>query len=227
MSIVVRLELGSSTAAVPLKALPSGSSLPSVFLFSNLSLLSKRNFRGTLLLISSLEIFRPWRRRLGERRPSPLPATSASSRYAAPAPSLSLCCARLSTPNPNKTICIRIWIQLQYIELPTNLDFVCKNKNYRVYMCTPMSYAGSAPAWDLPLFSNSNANSSLPFIFLRRKLVVYWRKFIGHGEIACECLQKPSLAVANMHRLDLSFPLNWAHMLCFQLLGCINSNTEE
>jgi len=26
------------------------------------------------------------------------------------------------------------------------LDFVCKNKNYRVYMCTPMSYAGSAPA---------------------------------------------------------------------------------
>ena len=50
MSIVVRLELGSSTAAVPLKALPSGSSLPSVFLFSNLSLLSKTNF----LLISSL-----------------------------------------------------------------------------------------------------------------------------------------------------------------------------
>ena len=42
---------------------------------------------------------------------------------------------------------IEIWIQLQYIELPTNLDFVCKNKNYWVYMCTPMSYAGSAPTW--------------------------------------------------------------------------------
>ena len=96
-----------------------------LFLFSNLSLLSKRNFRETLLLISSLEIFRPWRRRLGERRPSPLPATSASSRYSAPAPSLSLCCARRSTSNPNKTICIRIWIQLQYIELPTNLDPYC------------------------------------------------------------------------------------------------------
>ena len=74
-----------------------------------------------------------------------LPVTSASSKYAAQARSLSLCCARRSTPNPNKTNCIRIWIQLQYIELPTNLDFVCKNKNYRVYMCTPMSYAGSAP----------------------------------------------------------------------------------
>jgi hypothetical protein len=31
-----------------------------------------------------------------------------------------------------------------YNILPTNFDFVCKN--YRVYMCTPMSYAGSAPA---------------------------------------------------------------------------------
>ena len=44
-----------------------------------------------------------------------------------PRPPLLLCCARRSTPKPN-------------------LDFVCKNKNYRVYMCTPMSYAGSAPA---------------------------------------------------------------------------------
>jgi hypothetical protein len=51
------------------------------------------------------------------------------------------CCARRSTPNPNKTICTRISIQLQYI---TYYDFV--RKNYRVYMCTPMSYAGSAPA---------------------------------------------------------------------------------
>jgi hypothetical protein len=31
-----------------------------------------------------------------------------------------------------------------YNILPTNFDFVCKN--YRVYICTPMSYAGSAPA---------------------------------------------------------------------------------
>jgi hypothetical protein len=31
------------------------------------------------------------------------------------APSLPFYCARRSTPNPNKTICIRIWIQLQYI----------------------------------------------------------------------------------------------------------------
>ena len=45
--------------------------------------------------------------------PSPLPAMSASSMYARPFSSF--CCARQSTPNPNKTICIRIWIQLQYI----------------------------------------------------------------------------------------------------------------
>jgi hypothetical protein len=32
-----------------------------------------------------------------------------------------------------------------YNILPTNFDFVCKN--YRVHMCTPMSYAGSAPVW--------------------------------------------------------------------------------
>ena len=69
----------------------------------------------------------PWRRRLGERRRhlsrlrQALCRRRASSRYAAP--SLSFRCARRSTPNPNKTICIRIRIQLQY-----------------------MSYAGSAPA---------------------------------------------------------------------------------
>jgi hypothetical protein len=27
--------------------------------------------------------------------------------------------------------------------LPTNFDFLCKN--YRMYMCTPMSYVGSTP----------------------------------------------------------------------------------
>ena len=32
-----------------------------------------------------------------------------------PAPSLSFCCARWSTPNPDKIICTRICIQLQYI----------------------------------------------------------------------------------------------------------------
>ena len=46
-----------------------------------------------------------------------------------PAPSLSFCCARRSTPNPNKTIFVRIWIQFNI--LPTNFDVVCKS--YRVY----------------------------------------------------------------------------------------------
>jgi hypothetical protein len=64
-----------------------------------------------------------------------------------PAPSLSFYYARRSTRNPNKTICIRIWSS--YNMLPTNFDFVCKN--YRVYMCTPMPYAGSAPGFNMRL----------------------------------------------------------------------------
>jgi len=44
-------------------------------------------------------------------------------------------------PNPNKTIVFGS--ESSYNVLPANLDFVCKN--YRVYMCTPVSYAGSAP----------------------------------------------------------------------------------
>ena len=82
--------------ARPIDSRPPARGSSPLFLFSDISLLSKRNS-----LLS-------WRRRLGERWPSPLPATSASSRYVAPAPSLSLCYARRSTPNPNKTICIRI-----------------------------------------------------------------------------------------------------------------------
>ena len=60
-------------------------------------------------------LFLPRRRRLGERRRH----LSLCWRWAhppgMPTPSLSFCCARRSTPNPNKIICIRIWIQLQYI----------------------------------------------------------------------------------------------------------------
>ena len=64
--------------------------------------------------------FLPWRRRLGERRrhlSCLRPALCRRRAYPTgmPTPSLSLCCARRSTLIPNKTICIRIWIQLQYI----------------------------------------------------------------------------------------------------------------
>ena len=62
--------------------------------------------------------------------PSPLPATSILQ--VCPPLLFPFCCARRSTPNPNKTICTRISMQLQYI---TYYDFV--RKNYR--------YAGSAP----------------------------------------------------------------------------------
>ena len=58
-----------------------------------------------------------------------------------PAPSLCFCCARRSTPIPNRTICIRI--RSSYNISPTSFDFVCKN--HRVYLCTPMSRARSAP----------------------------------------------------------------------------------
>jgi len=44
-------------------------------------------------------------------------------------PSLSFCCARRSTPNPNKTVCIRIWSRYNIL-LPANFDSVCKS--YRV-----------------------------------------------------------------------------------------------
>jgi hypothetical protein len=59
-----------------------------------------------------------------------------------PAPSLSFCCARRSTPTLTKLFVFGS--ASGYNILPTNSDFVCKN--YRVYMCTPVSYAGSAPA---------------------------------------------------------------------------------
>ena len=85
---VVMLELGSLTAALPRSRLSRSG--PQVHLLP--PLLKPFPFSRTPPLL-----FLPWRRRLGERRPSPLPATSASSRYAAPAPSLSLCCARPQT----------------------------------------------------------------------------------------------------------------------------------
>ena len=61
----------------------------------------------------SLELSPPWRRRLGERRrhfsrPRPALYRRRAHPPGMPAPSLSFCCARRSTPNPNKTICFRI-----------------------------------------------------------------------------------------------------------------------
>ena len=50
-----------------------------------------------------------------------------------PAPSLCSCCARRSTPIPNRTICIRI--RSSYNISPTSFDFVCKN--YRGPMLGP------------------------------------------------------------------------------------------
>ena len=56
-------------------------------------------------------LFLPWRRRLGERRrhlPCLRPALSRRRPHlpGLPAPSLSFCCARRSTPIPNKTISV-------------------------------------------------------------------------------------------------------------------------
>jgi hypothetical protein len=74
--------------------------------FLNLSLLSDSLLRPPLL-------FLPWRRRLGERRRHLSCLRPALCRRRAhppgmPTPSLYFCCARRSTPNPNKSIYIRI-----------------------------------------------------------------------------------------------------------------------
>jgi hypothetical protein len=51
-----------------------------------------------------------------------------------------------------------------YNILPTNFDFVCKN--YRVYIYTPMSYAGSAPGCGCSLvFNNFGFKCSSPLLF--------------------------------------------------------------
>ena len=85
-----------------------------------------------------------------------------------PAPSLSFCFARRSTPNPNKTICIRI--RSSHSRLPTNFDFVCKN--YRVYMCTRMSYAGSTP--DLRVLGQGRLTVCI-FCQMSQWLVLQWQ----------------------------------------------------
>jgi len=58
-----------------------------------------------------------------------------------PAPSLSFCCARWSTPKAQTlTKLFVLGSESSYNILSTNFDFVCKR--------TPMSYVGSAPAHD-------------------------------------------------------------------------------
>jgi len=71
--------------------------------------------------------------------PSALPATSASSRYA---PLLFPSAVRDGAPQTLTKLFV-FGSESSYNILPTNFDFVCEN--YRVYMCAPMSYAGSAP----------------------------------------------------------------------------------
>jgi hypothetical protein len=126
---VKNLELGSTSAPDP-PAL--GGRLARARLTRTLSSLALPSLAATTGRAAAPSCLRP---ALCRRRAHP---------PGMPAPSLSFCCARRSTPNPNKTICIGS--ESSYNILPTNFDFVCKN--YRVYMCTPMSYAGSAPGVD-------------------------------------------------------------------------------
>ena len=70
--------------------------------------------------------------RLGERRRRLSRLRPALCRRRAhppgmPAPSLSLRCARRSTPNPNETILYSDLNPLTIYVAPTNFDFVCKN----------------------------------------------------------------------------------------------------
>ena len=133
LEVADSLELGSSTA------LPLGSWPRLAICFLSLSLLSN----SLLLALPSLAA-------TTGRAAAPF-ATSSPS--ALPATSILQVCPPLpfpsavrdgAPPNPNKTIVFGS--ESSYNVLPANLDFVCKN--YRVYMCTPVYYAGSAPTFD-------------------------------------------------------------------------------
>ena len=100
----------------------------------------------SLLLVSD-SLLLPRRRRLGERR-RPLSRLRptlcrrrASTKYARPFSFLQLC----ETEHPNTLTKLFVFgSESSNNMLPTNFDSCCKN--YRVYMCTLMSYAGSSPA---------------------------------------------------------------------------------
>ena len=100
MGVIVTLELGLWTNCPP-----AGGSA-ALFLSSNLSLLSKRNS----LPISSLARDLPsLAATTGRAAAQPFAGDERVLQVCrASPPSLSLCCAKRSTPNPNKTICIRI-----------------------------------------------------------------------------------------------------------------------
>jgi hypothetical protein len=79
--------------------------------------------------------------------PSPLPATSIHQVWP---PLLFHSAVRDGAPLTLTKLFV-FGSESSYDILPTNFDFVCKN--YRVYIWTPMSYAGSAPASHLDLES--------------------------------------------------------------------------
>jgi hypothetical protein len=119
--VVGSLELGSLTA-LPLRAQVHLPLFLKPFPFSR--------------TLSSLAL-PSWRRRVGERR------RRTSTKYARPF--LFASAVRDGAPRTLTKLFV-FGSESSYNMLPTNFDFVCKN--YRVYMCTPMSYAGSAPAHD-------------------------------------------------------------------------------
>ena len=95
-----------------------------------------------------------WRRRLTQRRrrPSQVPRSSSgpspatSSQQVCP-PHLFPSCAKPSTQTltPNVSYLYSDLINFNYIHVLCLLTLIFFCKNYRVYMCTPMSYTVSAP----------------------------------------------------------------------------------
>ena len=129
------LELGSLTA-LPLTAQRlqiSPAVQPQVRLLSSLGL-------------SPALLFLTWRRRLGERRRHLSCLRPALCRRRAHpqvcSPLLFSSAVRDGAPQTLTKLLV-FGSESSCNILPTNFDFVCKN--YRVYMCAPMSYAGSAP----------------------------------------------------------------------------------
>ena len=92
--------------------------------------------------------------------PSPLPATS--TLQVCP-PRLFLSSVRDGAPQTlTKLFVFGSESSYNILVLPTNFDFVCKN--YRVYMCTPMPYAGSAPDF----WCRITRHSSYSFFFAKQ-----------------------------------------------------------
>ena len=143
----------------PAKEAPRRAAGPLLLFFSHFSVGSSPRRLGFISSLCFLNLFPslglsppllflPWRRRLGERRRHSCPVFA--QRFDGDERILQVCppllfpsAVRDGAPQTLTKLFLFGSESRYYNILPTNFDFVCKN--YRVYMCTPISYAGPAP----------------------------------------------------------------------------------